>query len=370
MPEQLRVLHVIDSLAPGGAERMLVELVNAAADYSVSAAICVTRHNLALSGKIDSNIPIFCLKRSYTWDLSAFWRFGKYVRQGKYNVIHAHGYSSFRFAFAACSFMGLRQKIVLHVHSSAPPDCLTVCVGRWGVAHLIATALEPAEWAQKHLGLPDGQISLLPNAIEIESYRQASPKDISEWFSVRPRWIGVVVANILPAKDYAMLFQALALSTHRQDIGVLVVGALADSDYFAHCQKILLQEQLSQQVIFVGERLDVAELLISADFGLLTSQRETGPLVLLEYMAAGLPFVTTQVGQVGRVVVQSGLLAPIQPGAVRDFCRELDTLLDAAAEEWDRRRQVADDLLKEHFSLSSYQRRLKCIYERLTSRGI
>ena len=95
----------------------------------------------------------------------------------------------------------------------------------------------------------------------------------------------------------------------------LVVGAPrpgAESQAYA--------EALSQQakavagrVIFAGYRADMHAVLNALDVLVVASSTETGPLVLLEALACGVPVVSTPVGQAPELLADgtAGLLYPI-----------------------------------------------------------
>ncbi|HEX6656221.1 MAG TPA: glycosyltransferase [Candidatus Limnocylindria bacterium] len=80
---------------------------------------------------------------------------------------------------------------------------------------------------------------------------------------------------------------------------------------------------LAERAHFLGTlpRPRVAELMAAADAMLITSAFETGPTVGLEALACGLPVVTTAVGQVSRVVADTGAgvtVAARTPSALAD----------------------------------------------------
>jgi glycosyltransferase involved in cell wall biosynthesis len=76
---------------------------------------------------------------------------------------------------------------------------------------------------------------------------------------------------------------------------------------------------LQNNLLFLGQRHDVADLLACCDIAVLPSQAEGFPNALLEYMATGLPAIATDVGGSCEVIEHavSGLLtAPDDPSAL------------------------------------------------------
>lgn len=121
-----------------------------------------------------------------------------------------------------------------------------------------------------------------------------------------------IVANLIPYKGHADLLDALGilkakLSTNwrlliiGRDDGVL--GALA-----AQAAALGIQDH----ILFLGPRVDIPELLLAADIGLLCSHEEGFSNAILEGMAAGLPMVVTNVGGNAEAVIdgETGLVVP------------------------------------------------------------
>jgi glycosyltransferase involved in cell wall biosynthesis len=71
---------------------------------------------------------------------------------------------------------------------------------------------------------------------------------------------------------------------------------LVDEAYAKACLALRDELGLRERVLFLGSRADIVELLAGADFAVLCSKTESGPLALVEYAASGLPFVSTRVG--------------------------------------------------------------------------
>lgn len=71
----MNILHVIDSLAVGGAERVLVELSNQAEQDGHRVAVCVTRSETTLAAGLRPEIDLWVLGRRRRFDFPAMKRF-------------------------------------------------------------------------------------------------------------------------------------------------------------------------------------------------------------------------------------------------------------------------------------------------------
>ena len=84
----IRVIQLIDSLEPGGAERMAVTIANGLVDKVALSGLVVTR----LEGGLKSTIyeKVLCLlDKKKSVDISALLRLRKFVKNNKVNTIHA-----------------------------------------------------------------------------------------------------------------------------------------------------------------------------------------------------------------------------------------------------------------------------------------
>ena len=94
----MRIIQIIDSLEPGGAERMAVHYANALAARIEFSGLVVTRKEGALDSQIDAKVSYLYLNKKKTVDFKALFVLRNYVRQHNVTIVHAHS-SSFFLAF-------------------------------------------------------------------------------------------------------------------------------------------------------------------------------------------------------------------------------------------------------------------------------
>ena len=89
------------------------------------------------------------------------------------------------------------------------------------------------------------------------------------------------------------------------DIKLIMVG---DGPLMKSYVEYVNQHSLESSVIFLGNRADVASILSTCDFFVLSSNSECCPISILEALASGLPIISTDVGGVKEIVQDAGLL--------------------------------------------------------------
>ncbi|WP_217356357.1 glycosyltransferase [Ruegeria arenilitoris] len=135
--------------------------------------------------------------------------------------------------------------------------------------------------------------------------------------------IAISTGRLAPVKDISTMLKAFAITLKyvpRARLWICGEGQLREE-----LEEQAERLQIGDRVQFLGGRKDVNSLLNSADIFVLSSVAEGLPLSLLEAMAAGLPVVSTTVGSVPEYVSasQGRLVPPGQPEALAEALAEL-----------------------------------------------
>jgi len=169
-----------------------------------------------------------------------------------------------------------------------------------------------------------------------------------------------VIARLTEQKGHLVLFEALA-SPALADVRLVVVGDGPLRDTLHAAARRL---GISSRVTFLGARRDLGDLLTALDVFVMPSFWEGLPLSLVLAMGAGLPVVATAVAGIPEVVTdgQTGWLVPPRDAAalVRALAavfgdREHATSVGAAAKRWVRPR----------FGVDEYVAAVASLYDRL-----
>jgi glycosyltransferase involved in cell wall biosynthesis len=100
----------------------------------------------------------------------------------------------------------------------------------------------------------------------------------------------VIVGNIKPVKNQSFAIDFANMINHQIDI----IGKVHDFNYFSSLD--------TSNVNFNHDVDDVSKILKDYKFGICTSISESGPLVLLEYLINGLPFLSVKSGGIAEVL--------------------------------------------------------------------
>lgn len=370
MARPIRIFHITDSLTPGGTERILVDLVNGLWQQGVGVGVCVTRQDVQLAQDLLSDVPLVVLNRQTKWDLKAIRYFVREIQQRQVFLIHAHGRGSVQFASLVKNLSFPRPKLLFHDHfgeigvDQSTPLALRK-INRYFVDRYVAVDPALQKWAIEQMRLRREQTEVLPNAIDLHRFEAVEPISRTDLGITKPI-VAIMVANLRPQKDHLLLFQALARTvTAREKIHLLIAGLDLADEYSRTCHQAVVELGLASQVTFLGERLDIPQLLRTADIGLLSSRSESGPVVLLEYGASSLPFVATLTGQVAHFFHDHQQPFLVQPGDVMGYAQALDALVNCLPTQRDDLVTRARQLVYDHFGVGRQVKQLLTIYNKL-----
>lgn len=169
-------------------------------------------------------------------------------------------------------------------------------------------------------------IDVIPNGVDVTAYGTPDPvsrKKIRKDLGVDENTtVALFVGHEFDRKG--LHFAVDAVATLERDVKLLVVGGTQDM-----VSRFRAANVNASGVHFVGSTSDIGGYYAAADLLVLPTDYETGPLVLLEALAAGLPVVMTPTGLAPSVIQdgQNGYLVERRTSSVRDGLQRCIDLL-------------------------------------------
>lgn len=326
------VMHIVDTLDAGGAERMAVNLVNHLPPDRYRVFLCTTRRDGTLNDSVRPEVIRLRLQRRGRFDWRALNQLAEFVRQHNIRLLHAHNTSLF-IALAA-SWLTPDVKVIWHHHTGRfAQEDRPAHLYRWlmpWVSQVFTVNQDLAEWTVRRLCVPAERVRYLPNFASVTNAEAPNEKELPALPGATGSRV-VCVANLHEDKDHLTLLRALVVVIQQHpETHLLLAGEARHPDYRVQLQAEIERLQLAAHVTLLGQRQDIAALLRASDIGVLSSVSEGLPVALLEYGAAGLPAVATDVGQCAEVLDQgrAGIIVP--PAAPEKLAAALNSLLASA----------------------------------------
>ncbi len=366
---EISVAQVIDSTDAGGAERTAIYLANALAAAGHSSHLIVTRHLGSLSDQIDPMVRLLVLNRKHTFDYDAIRRAIDYIRQWNIRILHAHNRTNAYWAAIWKQLGKLSTHVIFHDNTGD-----YACMPPWRARlkeyldHSILRSLSGVICASRPLQKRNARVfspfhipvTSVHNAVDLAIYESAVRNPM-------PRRI-VQVGNLRPQKGHLRIAH---IGTHLTrlvgEFEWLCVGGFNDNEYFSTLQRSLAENDLQNKVHFFGLRTDVQLLLTGAAVGVLTSDDEGMPLALLEYMAAGLPVVVTDVAECRQLVEDAQCGFVISRGKHAEFAEAIAWLCNNP-EQAERMGRRGREAVRDQYSVQKMMDRVENFYSKILCR--
>jgi glycosyltransferase involved in cell wall biosynthesis len=187
-----------------------------------------------------------------------------------------------------------------------------------GSRSIVANSRDVAEYIVRHYRAPRERIRVVYNGIDTERFRPAPPVS----GAAGPI---VTVGRLVRQKNHALFLRAAAaLAREVEGARFAIVG---DGPLRSALEAQAHDLGIADRVEFLGNRVDVEDIVRTASLFWLTSLWEGMPNVVLEAMASGVPVLATDVGGV-RELIREGVDGFVVPaGDAAGFARHARELL-------------------------------------------
>ncbi len=365
-PPTWHAVHIIGALTTGGAERSLVNYLQAAdtRDFRHTVVCLGARGELAPVVEA-AGVPVLVLRIRRRYVLFGYLRLVLWLRRNRVDVIHSHMFEAALWGRLAGRLAGVPVMVVTEhgpeLWKTAKHLVMDRWLNRWTSRH-IAVAQDGLEIRVRRERVHPDRILVIPNGVAIP----ATPRDPKLASSTRARF-GIAehtplvgsVGRMVSDKGYEHLLEALKLA--RAQVPGLRWLAVGDGPLKAELSAKAAAMGLGDAVIWAGLRQDVDAILPALDVWVMSSVREGLPVALIEAMGNGCPIVATAVGGIPDAVTdgREALLVPAaDPGALATAMVKMLHDRGAAARLGDHARTRCEA----EYSIRSVALRIEAVY--------
>ncbi len=328
----MKILIVIDSLSGGGAEKLISDLALRlkSKGYYVD-IVLLTKNNAKYIDKLEGEgIPVIALDNVKGLIRKCCFLY-RVIRDGKYDIVHANLFPVIYYIAIISKLPGLKKSFFVmsehntdnrrrHIFYMRPIERF--------VYRQYSKIISISEMTQKQLknwlkfsSKKDDLFTVIDNGVPIEEFAKVSPYKKEEIF---PHY----------ASGDILLGMIGSFTTQKNHITMLKVLEHLPAEYKLICvgegplmieiQRESRKMNLSERVIFLGFRVDIAQIMHSIDIVVIPSIWEGFGLVAVEAMACGKPIVASNVPGLAEVVGQYGLLEDVH--SPEKFAKRIQTL--------------------------------------------
>ncbi len=333
----IKVLHIVNSLGTGGAELMLVRLLQGMdRDRFENSLVSLLRIDTFAADLHQLGIGTETLDiRGTASALAAVPRLVRLIKEGRPDVVQTWMYHSNLMGLAATRTIDV--PLVWSVHSSEL-DFSTYSIGLKLLFKLnarlsslpdaiVCTAQVAKDW-HTSLGFKPRSWRCIPAGVDTDTFRPdsiAGARLRSELGLSSNALILGTAGRFHPQKDYPTFMRAFArVSRKIPDAHAVMAGVNVSADN-RELDALARQLGIRDRVHMLGLRRDLQAILAGTDLFVLASAfGESCPTVLIEAMACGVPCVATNIGDSARIVGDTGkIVAPRDPAALAEACLQM-----------------------------------------------
>ncbi len=361
--------------AHSGTERHLLRLVRALNRDRFDPLLVVLQRSPFLESHPDPKVPLEILGfRSFVRprDWLRIWRLARLLRQRNVQIAELHSPEGQLVGTLAARLAGVPAIIACRRNQGYGygwKEKLQNRLTNWSVSRFLANSQAVIDSISSLERIEPHCFELIYNGIDLEEFDREGRVGCHADFEAacQDHVVVSVAANLRAIKNLPMFLRAAQyVASQRHDVKFVVLGAGPEEQ---RLKRFAAELGLADRVLWLGAVIPAAPYLGRSDIACLSSESEGLSNAILDYMAASLPVVATDVGGAAEAIDQgkTGFLVP--PGDFQAMGQHILQLSDDPAL---RRRmgRAGRNRVVEKFSLAKQMSAYEELYQRiLVDRG-
>lgn len=324
----MRILYVIDGFGVGGAEMLLLDLLDEARRRGAATHVAYFSPGPLADEVARRAGGVTRLSRHRLRDPRALWRAIRLMRAFRPDVVHTHLTKSDLVGQLAARIAGVRSRIITFHNTDAwRRRRLPTLIYRLltaGATRRIAVSSEVARHIAQTGTAPLHRIEVIANGVDTDRFDPARQAAFPGMAQPAQALRIAIIGRLTAQKDHENFLAAAApLAQARPQVHLYVVGdgelrgALEDR---ARALRLL-----PDRLTFTGILRDMPSVLAASDVVVLSSAWEGLPIILLEAMAMARAIVATAVGEIPALLGSGAgiVVPPADPSALSAAMQKL-----------------------------------------------
>ncbi len=362
----MKTLHLIDTLAPGGAQIMLKTLFENQPDKP--SLYCYALRTTPTTVSIrHPNVQVDASRRRLS--LSPLQRLRRLIKENDIHVLHCHLPRAMVFGALLKKLYFKNLVLILHEHGDIfeEKSLLPFCYRRM---HSLANRIIACSDTAKRLltqkaGVPPEKIQRIYSFVDTRAFNEIKLMGLrtdERMMAGLPRstFVFGFAARLIQRKGWQEFLEAARYFKDDPDVKFLIAGEGADGKTL---RETIAEYGLEARVMFPGYYHDVLKFYAMIDALVVPSHWEPLGMTVLEAMAMKIPVIAANVDGLNELVETevSGLLCP--PKNVNNLIRAMQRMMD----EPTTRARLTRHALRgiNAYSYSSFMEQLDTVYSEL-----
>jgi sugar transferase (PEP-CTERM/EpsH1 system associated) len=299
---KIRILHVIQTLEPGGLENGIVNLVNSMDPEQFEIHLYCVRAGGEFQSLIRNENTKVIIRQCPKQRLKIALEIRSWCKRLKIDIAHTHGWGTFFVGVLGAKLA--RVPIIINgEHGVIYDNYLRQRLIQWLLYNSVDLNLTVSQSLKQTIcqqfWVNPSRVHPILNGVDTgkffscEDVRRLKRRDLG---INTDTFIVGTVGRLVAVKDYPTLinaFSVLRSAEPQKPAKLLFVG---NGEEQPALEELIRHLKLDGDVMFLGHRNDIVDLLNAMDVFVLTSKTEGLSNAILEAMACGKPVIATQVG--------------------------------------------------------------------------
>ena len=332
------ILHLISSSNFHGAEQVVVEVAKnkTFVDNSISILLLsndVTVYKLFTAKLAVSSVELHFIDSSKMNFFTTLVGVIQVLKKGRFDIVHSHGYKSdiITFCLKIASF-GKDLTIIATNHNwigTSSKELLYEKLDKFILKFFDKVISVSDELRMKMIqaGIPQKKIVTIKNGIDVNdpSFYARTPAELRKEVGLDTEVFVIgCVARLTREKNHKRLLRAFSEFLKGGNEGKLVL--IGDGPEHGALVQLAAQLGIGSKIHFLGHQKEARKLYRLFDVFCLVSENEGLPMALLEAMAARVPVVVSNVGEMPDVVGKVSSEVIVQPHNVEGMAQAIESL--------------------------------------------
>lgn len=301
----MKILEIVFSLRPGGAERFALDLSNELSKTNEVTLMAIKddavdpKQDLFYASELSQRVTYKNIGIGKGYSVHKILKIYKSIKKEKADVVHLHGHGMPAYCILAIYLLYRKTKFYQTIHSDIHNGYVSLfyrflvkTVGyqqKMGFVALSETNfLEMMKVYPKVKGacITNGRAPIVPS----DGF-EGTKEEIASYKSTPDSRIYLHVARCNPVKNQTLLVEAFGKFVEKGfHADLIIIGGGFDSALGKS-----IQAKAGKNVHVIGPRKNVNDYMLNADVFCLSSDFEGMPITILEANLAGIPIVSTKV---------------------------------------------------------------------------
>jgi len=316
-----KLAFIIDSLESGGAEVFLQELSKELIkDYRIKVFVLTTFGIVGEElSKSNIELEIIGVKSERNFFLG-FTKLYQELKSFNPSMVHTWMYYS-NFIGGAASLLAGCRNIIWSIHAFNIRRGMLKGLTRiiiyassflsYFIPKKIIYCSQASQGIHEEIGFSRSRSIFIPNAINPQKFDKVKTSDFEKFIKCNDysskKKIGLIGRYDVQKNQLGFLTSLELVRSSFNNFVALLVGRGCDNNN-KDLVNIICKKGLKDNVILLGERKNIPEILHQLDIFVMPSLGEAFPIALCEAMASGLPCIVTNVGDMKEIVGNNNLV--------------------------------------------------------------